>query len=312
MLAELNDRLTELGAKKLELERLEGLIAAAEKELAGAREQLAELAAALRQAEAGVAHLEGRSLKGLYHSLIGEREMQLKKERERYLSAKLKHEGCQHTAGALEAELAELKGRQDALGDLDAQYASVLEEKERLLAGSDSAVAGQMIRLSEGLAEVQAESKEIGEAISAGRELLAGLAGVIHSLKNAKGWGTFDLLGGGLVATAVKHAKVKEAREQMHRVQALLGRFQRELADVIPFGPIAGDISSFDLAADYFLDGLVFDWIVQSKIKQALEGVQGLEARARTILADLHEELTEVQERGDYLAAERRAIIEGA
>ena len=208
--------------------------------------------------------------------------------------------------------MATLKGRQDALGDLDEEYESVLKEKERLLAEIDSGIAGQMIRLSEGLAEARAEGKEIGEAIQAGRDLLAGLEGVLKSLKSAKGWGTFDMLGGGLVATAVKHSKIKEAREQMHQMQALLGRFQRELADVLPFGPLAGDIDSFDTTADFLLDGLIFDWIVQSKITRALEGVLGLEARARQIVADLQAELAEADERAQYLESERRTVIEQA
>ena len=104
--------------------------------------------------------------------MIGERDVQLKKERECYLSAKLKLDQCEHAAGALKVELAELKGRQDALGDLDGEVESALEEKERLLAELDSGIAGQMIRLSEGLAEARAEGKEVvrRDAVGAGHE----------------------------------------------------------------------------------------------------------------------------------------------
>ena len=180
-----------------------------------------------------------------------------------------------------------------------------------MLRGRDR-TAQQLLRLAEGLSEARAEWKELNEAIQAGSALLEGLGEVVTSLKSAQSWGTFDLIGGGIVATAVKHKKIDAARAQMHSVQALLGRFQRELADVVVHGPIGGDITSFETTADYLFDGLVVDWIVQSKINRSLENVIRVQERARAIVADLVEELAEVRERAEFVAGERQAVIEVA
>jgi hypothetical protein len=236
--------------------------------------------------------------------------MRFKKERERFLDAQVRHDQAEHAIWSLETELEELRGRQEALGRLEEDYQLVLDEKERLLTTSPGATAQQLLRLAEGLAEARAEGKELDEALRAGRELLKGLEAVVASLKSAEGWGTWDMLGGGLVATAVKHKKLDEARAKMHAVQATLGRFQRELADVMVHERVADDINDFDMVADYLFDNLISDWIVQSKIKRSLENVVRLQEQAHRIVVELEQERVEVQERIEFLDRERKTAIE--
>jgi hypothetical protein len=312
MLTELNEKLTKIAEGWRERERLERRIAAAEERLSTEQKTLVVLRGKLDEAAEAVTRLEGRSLAGLYYAVLGEREMRFKKERERFLAAQLKHDQSEHAVWSLKSELDELRSRYKALEGLDEAYEAALAEKEHLLATAHDSTAQQLLRLGEGLAEARAEGKELDEALQAGRDLLVGLKEVVNSLKSAEGWGTWDMLGGGLVATAVKHKKLDEARAKMHAVQAQLGRFQRELADVMVHGTLADDISSFDVTADYLLDNLITDWIVQSKIKRSLESVLRLQERARAILAELESEWAEVQERNDFIAQERQALIEAA
>jgi hypothetical protein len=63
-------------------------------------------------------------------------------------------------------------------------------------------------------------------------------------------WGTWDVIGGGLISTAVKHSRIDRARASAHQVQQLLRRFQRELGDVGATSDITIDIGSFATFAD--------------------------------------------------------------
>jgi hypothetical protein len=312
MILELNERLSNLRGEIRGRERLTAQLKAAEEKLKQELARRDSLAAELEKEQLDVERLEGLSLAGLFYTVLGEKHIQLKKEREEFLRAKLKHDQCVHAMAALQKEVADLKGQLDLLSDLNGRYQEVLAEKEQLLLSAADATAGQMLTLSEQLADVRGAVKEVQEAVASGQELLDGLDGVVESLKSAKGWGTWDMLGGGIVATAVKHSRIDEARAQMHEVQALLGRFQRELADVTLDQVPAADITAFDTFADYFLDGLIMDWIVQSKIERSLAQVENVRDRVAGIVATLKAQRRELKGQAEAVAQERKGLIEGA
>ncbi len=60
-------------------------------------------------------------------------------------------------------------------------------------------------------------------------------------------------------------------------------QFKRELADVRNQVELGINISEFESFADVFLDGFIFDWIVQTKITDAL--AQAHQARATVFQA---------------------------
>ncbi|MCK7500718.1 MAG: hypothetical protein MZW92_68780 [Comamonadaceae bacterium] len=94
-----------------------------------------------------------------------------------------------------------------------------LERKEALIEGAGRA---DLVGLTERIAEVNSDLKEIGEAVAAGDEVIAGLDSVIAYFKSAGNWGIVDLIGGGLIVTAVKHSKIDRAKAAIHEVQARL------------------------------------------------------------------------------------------
>ena len=117
------------------------------------------------------------------------------------------------------------------------------------------------------------EFHEIGEAIAAGEQALASLRDADAALSSAGNWGLWDIFGGGLISGMVKHSRIDEARSHLSYAQSCLAAFQREVGDVPGMGDIAVDIGGFLTFADFFLDGLLADLIVQSKIDDARERV---------------------------------------
>ena len=169
-----------------------------------------------------------------------------------------------------------------------------------------------LLRFSEELAEAQSDLKELEEAISAGEAVGEGLERVLKSLKSAKGWGTFDMVGGGIIATAIKHSKIDEAWNSAHQVQQLLRSFQRELGDVGARAELTVDIGSFSKFADYFFDGLIADWVVQSRIKSSLENTVQAQKGVQDIINRLKQSKIKVQEKTDLIREGRQTLLEGA
>jgi hypothetical protein len=103
------------------------------------------------------------------------------------------------------------------------------------------------------------------------------------------------MLGGGFFATAAKHSHIDEAKEYAHRTKIALIGFQNELSDVSLSMNVDINIGSFETFADYFFDGLITDWIVQSGIQESLDSVRSVANEVDNVIGLLKEKLDRVQ-----------------
>ena len=129
--------------------------------------------------------------------------------------------------------------------------------------------------------------KEKQEAIDAGNKALKSLRKAQENLDSAKGWGIFDMLGGGFLSTMVKHSKVDQAKENMEQAKYDLNSFCRELRDVNMSVNLNIDTHDFLTFADFFFDGLVADWLVQDRINDVRMQVDEAIRRVEQVLYQL-------------------------
>jgi hypothetical protein len=120
------------------------------------------------------------------------------------------------------------------------------------------------------------------------------------------------MIGGGALTTMVKHSRIDDARAAAHVVQQALRRFQRELADVDERTTIVAELGSFETFADYFFDGLIADWIVQSKIERSLAQSTDMRDRVRLAVRALRRRLEANQRQIDEITRQRQQLIERA
>jgi hypothetical protein len=312
MLDELDERITRVKEDMHASHKLDRAIEQAANALTAERSRRDELQAQLDREEADVRRLEGKSLASLFHTILADREIQLKQEREEVLAAKLKYDQTRDQVDALEAELAQLRRRCQELGDVRERYEAVLEEKEQVLRSSDHPAVQQIVALSEERGEALADIKELREAIAAGRDLSHTLSEVVEALKTAQGWGTLDMLGGGFFATAVKRSHMDQARDLVYRAQVQVGHFERELADIVDQAGLAVAFDPLESFADYFFDGLIIDWMVQSRINTSLTNAEQAERQVLAILQQLQTRLDADRRRVEELGQQKQRLIEQA
>ena len=77
------------------------------------------------------------------------------------------------------------------------------------------------------------------------------------------------MIGGGFITTKIKHGKMNEAERAMAAARNSIRNLKKELSDVDQLVDVDLNISDFLSFADYFFDGIIADWMVQSKIKDA-------------------------------------------
>lgn len=129
--------------------------------------------------------------------------------------------------------------------------------------------------------------KEMNEAIQAGENALCSLRAAREELQKAGNWGIVDLFGGGFVTNLIKHSKMDNASHLMENAKYDLKKFQKELRDVTINTNLSIDCGGFLTFADFFWDGVVADWLVQSKINDAKRQVDDAIAQVEKILRRL-------------------------
>lgn len=129
--------------------------------------------------------------------------------------------------------------------------------------------------------------REMKEAMDAGERALSSLRSAQEKLDSASNWGIFDMLGGGLFSTVIKRSKMDEAQNLMESAKMDLNRFQKELNDVNTSLDLRMEISSFLSFADFFFDGFIADYLVQSKISDAKVQVSDAIYKVEQVLVEL-------------------------
>ncbi|MDF2883551.1 MAG: hypothetical protein K0R54_4108 [Clostridiaceae bacterium] len=271
-----------------------------------------ELENILQDEDKDVKKLESLSITSIFYSILGSKREQLEKERQELLSAKLKYDECCKSVLELERELVSNKASLNSLLGADCEYEAALKRKEEFILRLKDGTSQKLFQLMDNLADLEAQKKELKEAIASGETVQIELGRVINSLESAEGWGTWDIVGGGLLATAAKHSHIDEAKEYAHHTKIALIRFQNELSDVDLTMNIDINIGSFETFADYFFDGLISDWVVQSRIRESLDGVQRVGNTVDSVIGSMEEKLSSVQ--NDLLLTEEniKLLIEQA
>ena len=114
---------------------------------------------------------------------------------------------------------------------------------------------------------------ELDEAIRACDETLDNLDLAYDSMNSAKNWGLFDIFGGGMLSTLVKRNKMSDGKYYMEKAKKSLRKLKDELDDIDEIVDLDFYDDDFLSFADFFFDGIVADYLVQSKIANAREQV---------------------------------------
>ena len=276
----------------------------------GNEADLAELEDGCAKAERAVGRLERFGIVSLFFKVIGSHAKRLESRRDERNAAKDRRDAAAKSlATHLEAE--EACSSLIASGTAAAvELARLRGEKEAWLAEHGGPVADELSGRIEAIRQIQGLRAEIEQATAAGRVAHEALAEVLRSLGSAKSWGTFDMLGGGLIATAVKHSKIGKARDELEVAQAAIANFQREAKEVELHLSAAVEIDSFSSFADYFFDGIFFDWAVQSKITRSQESVKDASSQVAKAIESLEHHGKEVSTRLGDAERQRAELVE--
>lgn len=154
---------------------------------------------------------------------------------------------------------------------------------------------------------------EMKEAEEAGENALTKLGQAAASLHSANGFSTWDtFLGGGLIATHLKHDALNQSENYLHDAQIALQRFHNELLDIhdLSTKSLHVETDGFVKFADYFFDDIFSAWSVHSKISTAREQVSRVQDDVHNTIWRLQDKHHKAVEHLQLLEREKEAIFQ--
>lgn len=244
--------------------------------------------------------------------LSGRGEERLEREEAEACAARMKYDAAERQLAEIRQEIAGCEAELRADQGCEARFRQVLEEKREALKLENSAAAERIIALEERLAELQSRLRELEEARSAGEDVRRRLDQVLASLGSAENWGTWDVIGGGLLTDMMKYSRLDEAQHSMEQMQSALRRYRRELADVaaLHIGDFRPD--GFTWTLDVLFDNIFFDWSVLEQISNSRDRVEDLRRQVGRTQGQLNLEFNQVCRERDAVCRELDHLVETA
>lgn len=267
--------------KKLELEQ-ENLVS-----------KESELKVSLAKENYDVEKLEHKSIASVFYSILGSLDEHVEKERREALAAKLRYDQTAKDWEDVKSQISILTAESLGYVGCQKEYDQLYAQKKEILMRENGGTAQKILELLEKGNLTRTDIKEINEAISAGRRVLDSLEIALSSLESAEGWGTWDLLGGGLISDLAKHSHIDDAKLEAENIQRLLRLFKTELAEINISSDIIIETEGFAKFADFFFDGLIADWFMQSKINESQASVENVKNQVLSITDQLEHLKTE-------------------
>lgn len=310
MLGQINLQIEELLQNYTHPDSIYKKMDGAKRMLDSARYELKKLEDIMEKEQLDVEKINQTSLKTLFYKCLGTHDERVEKEKEEALAAVLKYEGCKRSVEELTDTLTQLTKRHHEMSRVQDKLEALHEEKRRLIESFNMPEYARIQQLENEMSFIRREIKELKEAIVPGNMAINTLDEAIKLLDNAGDLGTWDLLGGGFVADMMKHDKIDKAKQTILDAQTYMQRLQVELQDVNMSLDGSIQITGGAVFADFFFDGLIADWYMQSKISQSKDNVINTSGKIRKVVNTLSTQLNSKERDLKAKEAEIRRIIE--
>lgn len=308
----MRDYNTELNALQEKLARkgkIESMLRSLRSQLTELQGEEQRLAAQRSKEQDDVDRLERDSLAAFFYAAISKREEKLDKEKAEAYAAAVKHDTARRQAEAAEYDVHALETELRDLSGVQAEYNRLFAEKMDAVKSENPAFGDELCRMEDRQGCIAAQKREIDEALSVGRDVLSQIASIESSLDSAEGWGTWDLLGGGLISDLAKHSHLDEAQVQINDLQDSLRRYHTELADVTVQADVQAQVDGFLRFADYFFDGLFADWAVLDHIHSSQQQIGSTRCQVEDMQAKLERMGSAMQTEEDALNERIRELV---
>ncbi len=224
-----------------------------------------------------VKDLETLTLKSIWYDLLNKKFSELEREQAEYYQAKIQFESQQNKVDNISLEIKSYEAQVFDLETIKIQYEGLIQEKVKLLKANNHPQLVDIFSKQEELVKIDAYKNEIQEAILAAENVLTIIPKAVKELKDAKDYATWDMIGGGTMATYLKRQKMNRAKLGIVEINYTLDKLKRELKDLKPdLFPSEIKFNTSWEFADYFFDNIFVDMKIRERIVDAYNAILSL------------------------------------
>lgn len=223
--------------------------------------------------------LDRFSFLNMFRTWTGKQDEIRLKELSEMTAAEAKWREAQMMEETIQADLSEIQTELNNPNwqNIDDRWSAIIKEKEEFIFKNNLPECRLLGELYEERSLLTTLQREIEEAMKAGDVAKRSLQFALKRLDNAEGYSTWDtFLGGGFIATALKHGELDDTENAIHKAQVALQNFQTELLDVkeVQVENLQVERGSFITFADYVFDDIFSEWSLHSRIKSSQKHVE--------------------------------------
>lgn len=290
MIRDINEKIKECREDMILKETLEKKLFSLRADLDEKEKELYILEKNLAKELKDVQKLKSLSFLNFIASVLRNKEEKIEKEEKEYLEAKLKYDYFKSSVDSLRNDVENTIERLGYLRDIDNRYTELIKEKRDLIKKLNFNVRDEIIALEEQIKDLLSEKTEVSEALNEVYTCKSLSKDVEASLDSAHGWGIYDMVGGGLVSSVIKHNRIDDAKSDMDRLGYAVERLNKELSDLnTDIFRDSLNISSFSHTLDIFFDNIFTDMSIQGEINDSLNRIGIFQDRLKGLAIKLED-----------------------
>jgi hypothetical protein len=254
-----------------------------------------------------VQKLEKKSTLSLFSEILGNQNEQLERERQEYLQAVLEYNAIANEIDLLQYEQEVLLQIFQHTKDLKHQLDYYLKVKEQKLLFHNVEQATQIKAINKEIDRLKTFKRELQEAKSVAQVVEKVILKTFTKLKKVKAFQYSKMRGSGK-NSSVKRSYIDEALKDASEINFYLGKLDKELSDVYSQYTFFS-IYKYQNFVESFCDQLITDWVLQNKLKNAINCLQSAEDQIKRILATLNNDLSKTEDLIKAKIAKKRELV---
>ncbi|SEM21644.1 hypothetical protein SAMN04488100_13513 [Alkalibacterium putridalgicola] len=273
---------------RIKLERLVEKEKSAEERFRDKERDYTDAKVVFQKEKEDVERLEAQSFTTFLRTVIGTHDKKLYEEKQEQIQAKLRLD----LASALYLEAREELTR---IIDEISRLKEELEALKEKLRATDPTFQETLSQKEEQRLVMEAEIREISEALNAGQSVLNSLDSTLEKLESADSLATWDMFTDSFLVDMFKYDKIDKAEEELFYLEGLIERYKKELKDVDLHNVLDYEsLGEMRRVFDVFFDNVFSDWSTKDTIQRNMDNLDTIYMEVDRIQKQLQERRSEL------------------